>query len=146
MDSDDTARKGPRFHIHSSDVEWGDYSAYYPAEMMQTMRGKRLFGPGGGVHRDDMLLGILELDPGAVYPLHSHPAPEVYYVMQGEAECQFGDERFRAKPGTAIYTEPNLPHGFRNTGPGKFVALGFWWAPGGDTASLKGDLALTGEG
>ena len=133
---------GDTCHIHEDDVEWGDYSAYYPSEMMSRMRGKRLMGPGGAMRRDDMLLGILEIDPGGLYPPHRHEVPEAYYVTEGQAECQFGDERFTATRGSVIYTEPGRIHSFRNTGSGKFVALGFWWARGGEIRDLHCDLEL----
>lgn len=94
------------------------------------------------MHRSDRLLGVLELDPGAIYPPHRHATPEVYYVTQGVAECQFGDEQFIARPGTAIHTEPNVAHGFKNIGQEKFVAVGFWWAPGGDKDAVNCDLVL----
>lgn len=133
------------FHLHEDDVEWGDYSAYYSPEMIKGVRAKRLMGPGGAMPQDDMLLGIIELDPGGHYPPHRHDAPEAYYVTEGEAECQFGDERFTATRGTVIYTQPGKVHSFRNTGKGKFVAVGFWWAPQGDIHKLLGSLELTDE-
>jgi quercetin dioxygenase-like cupin family protein len=129
-------------YVHEDDVGWGDYSAYYPEKMMRHMRAKKLLGPGGALPRQDMLLGVLELDPGASYPLHSHEAPEVYYVTQGIAECRFGEEQFVARAGTAIHTEPNVPHSFKNIGQDKFAAVGFWWAPGGKPEVLSCDLVL----
>ena len=63
-------------YVHEEDVPWGDYSAYYPTDMMQRMRAKRFMGPGGVMPQGDMLLGLLELDPGASYPPHRHAAPE----------------------------------------------------------------------
>ena len=128
--------EGSRCYVHEDEVEWGDYSAYYPDRMMQRFRAKRLFGPRGGLPREDMLLGTVELDPGASYPLHSHDVPEVYYVTQGMAECIFGEERFVARRGTAIHTRPNVPHNFKNIGEEKFAAVAFWWAPGGRTEAL----------
>ena len=142
MSKHPTSARRSSCHVHEDDVPWGDYSAYYPEKLMRTMRAKRLMGPGGSIERSDKLLGILELDPGAIYPLHRHEAPEAYYVTQGEAECRFGEEQFIAKAGSAIYTEPNQPHSLRNVGKEKFVALGFWWAPGGKTETLECDLVL----
>ncbi len=60
-------------------------------------------GPRGALPCDNMVVGVLELDSGASYPKHRHEAPETYYVVQGGAECQFGEERFTARPGIAIY-------------------------------------------
>jgi quercetin dioxygenase-like cupin family protein len=36
--------------------------------------------------QSDVLMGMLELAPGATYPAHRHPAPELYYVMSGTAQ------------------------------------------------------------
>ena len=116
-------------HINEADVPWGDYSSWYPDEMMRTMRAKRFMGPGGALPSDEMLIGIVEIDPGAEYPSHRHAAPEVYYVLSGRAECRFGDEIFVAEEGTVIRTRPNLVHSFRVLGDEKFKALGMWWAP-----------------
>ena len=129
-------------HLSAADVPWGDYSAHYPAEMMQTMRAKRLIGPGGAIDHDEIVFGVLEIDPGAGYPPHKHDAPEIYYVIQGRAECTFGDETFTASPGSTIRTRPGEVHDFKNIGDEKFVALGFWWAPGGDRSILECDLIL----
>ena len=129
-------------HVHESDVPWGDYSAWYPAEMLNKVRAKRLVGGGGAIPHEETLLGLLEIDPGAEYSAHKHDAPEVYYVLEGEAECVFGDETFIVREGSAIHTRRNQVHSFRNTGTGKFRAIGMWWAPGGDTSVLKCDLVL----
>ena len=123
-------------------MDWGDYSAYYPAEMLQKMRAKRLMGPGGAVPHQEMSLSVMDIDPGAHYPPHRHEAPEAYYVVQGEAECEFGDERLVARPGSAIYTRSGRIHSFRNTGEEKFVAVAFWWAPAGNAGALQSDLVL----
>lgn len=132
-------------HIHEDDVPWGDYSAHYPGEMMHHMRAKRFMGPGAAMPHSEMLIGLIEIDPGAEYPPHRHDAPEVYYVTEGEAECAFGGETFAARKGTVIHTRPGTVHGFRNAGTEKFIALGVWWAPGGRTEVVRCDLELVGE-
>ena len=129
-------------HLSAEDVPWGDYSAHYPENMMRTMRAKRLIGPGGAIPHDEVVFGILELDPGASYPSHRHEAPEIYYVVQGRAECRFGDETFVARPGSMIQTAPGQSHSFHSLGDEKFVAVAFWWAPGGNRSALMCDLEL----
>ena len=132
-------------HFREQDLPWGDYSAWYPDDMMQTMRAKRLIGPGGVIHSDETLFGLLEIDPGASYPAHRHPAAEVYYVIQGRAECRWGDEVFEAEPGTVIRTAPDAVHSFKVLGDEPFRAVAYWYAPAGDPDALKGDLELVGE-
>ena len=85
-----------------------------------------------------MMMGVLELDPDATYPGHRHPSPEVYYIIEGQAQWQVNEEIFEAKPGTAIYHPPMAVHKMVNPGPGKLRAVYFWWAPDGDTEAFEG--------
>jgi mannose-6-phosphate isomerase-like protein (cupin superfamily) len=89
-----------------------------------------------GVPLSDIATGVLELDPGAYYPLHLHPAPEIYYVIEGRAKWTVGKETFLAKPGTAIYHRPNTPHRMINIGKRKLKVFWIWYAPGGKTDVL----------
>ena len=129
-------------HIHEDNVPYGDYSEIYPEQMMRTMRAKRIIAPNGAIEHDEILFGTLEIDAGAEYPPHRHEAPEVYYVIEGEAECLFGGKHFLASKGSVIQTAPNEVHSFKNTGSEKFVAVAFWWAPNGDTQTLHCKLEL----
>lgn len=130
------------YHIADEEIPWGDYSEWYPDDMMGGMRAKRILGPGGAIHHSETIMGILEIDPGRSYPAHRHAAPEVYYVIEGEAECTFGSEVFTVKAGSTIRTPPNEWHGFSNTGNVTFRAFAYWWAPGGDSSVLEGPLEL----
>jgi len=75
--------------------------------------------------------------PGGYYPLHFHPAPEIYYVIEGTARWTVGEETFLAKPGTAIYHRPNIPHRTVNTGKKKLKVFWIWYAPGGKEEVLE---------
>jgi len=77
-----------RCYGHDDEVDWGDYSAHYPAEMMQKMRAKRLMGPGGAVPHEHMSLSVMEIDFGAHYPPHRHEAPRDCTVAQVWAQEQ----------------------------------------------------------
>ena len=134
-----------KIHVHEDDVPWGDYSAWYPEEMLTKLRAKRFVGPDCPIPMKDTLLGLLELDPGAEYPAHRHASPELYYVTQGQAECRFGDEVFTARKGSIIHTRPNVVHAFKNTGEEPFVAIGFWWMPAKDGEELDDNLELLGD-
>lgn len=132
-------------HFRSDDAPWSDYSAWYPDEMMRSMRAKRLIGPGGGIESDKTLFGLLEIDPGGYYPPHRHPAAEVYFVLSGRAECRWGDEIFTAEPGSVIRTQPNMVHSFRNVGDEAFRAVAYWYSENGDNAELGAGLELVEE-
>jgi len=126
-------------HVESGQVEWLTEYSNYPASLMNSYRLKRLIGNKSPVAVKDVSLVVSELDPGATYPSHSHPAPEIYYFLKGRAECTWGDETFIAEPGTVVYTAPNLPHSIRNIGEDAVEAVVFWWGNQvGVLATLKG--------
>ena len=132
---------GP-IHIRMDDLPWTDYSAWYPDDMMQTMRAKRVIGPGGAVDTNETVFGLLEIDPGAGYPPHRHAAPEVYFVLAGRAQCRFGDETFEAGPGSVLRIAPNMVHSFRTLGDEPFRAVAYWFAPDADRSVLEAGLEL----
>jgi len=70
--------------------------------------------------------------PGAFYPTHHHPSPEIYFVVEGAAEWTVGNELLSPAPDSAIYTPPDTPHRIENEGADRLRWLYFWWAPGGD--------------
>jgi quercetin dioxygenase-like cupin family protein len=50
-------------------------------------------------------------------PLHSHADHvDSFYVLDGEAEFQVGEEVFRAGPGSFVAAPRSIEHGFRNVG------------------------------
>ena len=94
-----------------------------------------LAGPPGGppaLTVDPRLaLGVLLLGPHTHYPLHHHPAVEVYCVVSGDAEWWREAGPWRRHPsGTVIYHAPNVPHAMR-AGEHPLLALYLW----------RGDLA-----
>lgn len=129
-------------HIHEDRIRYRGTRSY-PAELRRIYRYKALIGGGEwypswrGIPLPDILTGTLELDPGGYYPLHRHPAPEIYYVMSGKAKWTVGKETFLAKPGTAIYHAPKAVHRMVNIGKEKLKTFWIWWAPGGNTKVLK---------
>jgi quercetin dioxygenase-like cupin family protein len=61
-----------------------------------------------------LALGVLLLGPGTHYPLHGHPAAEVYYTLTPGGEWWRGTGPWRQEPpGAAIYHAPNVPHATR---------------------------------
>ncbi|MCH8086692.1 MAG: cupin domain-containing protein [Chloroflexi bacterium] len=124
-------------HVKSGQVEWHTEYSNYPASLMDVYRLKRLIGNKAPVAVKGVSLVVSALDPGATYPSHSHPAPEIYYFLKGRAECTWGDETFIAEPGTVVYTPPNLPHSMRNIGDDPVEAVIFWW---GDQVGVLAEL------
>jgi mannose-6-phosphate isomerase-like protein (cupin superfamily) len=56
--------------------------------------------------------------------LHSHADHvDSFYVLEGEAEFTFGDDVFRAGPGSYVAAPVGVAHGFRNAGGGELRLL-----------------------
>ncbi|MEO0750653.1 MAG: dimethylsulfonioproprionate lyase family protein [Pseudomonadota bacterium] len=54
--------------------------------------------------------------PGYHYPLHHHPAEELYLVLAGEADFSVeGEETRRLGPGQTAYHASNAPHALTTT-------------------------------
>jgi quercetin dioxygenase-like cupin family protein len=135
-----------RLHSQLDSLPWMT-TARYPDWFRKTYRYKELVGwvsdwqsakasAWKGVPNPEIRMGFLELDPGATYPFHAHPAPELYYVMHGTARWTVGNETFVARPGTAVNTPPNTRHSMINIGPDTLELLYVWWAPGGNRSVL----------
>jgi quercetin dioxygenase-like cupin family protein len=81
----------------------------------------QLIGPAaaaagaGGPSANELRMGTLTLKPGATYPAHNHPAREIYYVMQGEADWFVDDEKQHVTEGAVIMHRPYAVHGWTNT-------------------------------
>jgi quercetin dioxygenase-like cupin family protein len=67
-------------------------------------------------HAPDVRVGLLLLGPGLHYPLHAHPAEEVYHPLTDGALWRRGEEDWRAvAAGHAIHHAPMVPHETRAT-------------------------------
>lgn len=88
-------------------------------------------GSPGLVVSPDLALGVLLLGPDTHYPLHRHPAAEIYCPIGGDAEWWMGEGPWRRESaGAVIYHAPHVPHATR-TGPAPLLAIYLW----------RGDLA-----
>lgn len=83
-------------------------------------------------HAPDIRVGLLLLGPGLHYPLHAHPAEEVYHPLTAGGLWRRGDEDWRAvAAGDAIHHAPSVPHETKATDR-TLLALYCWR---GDTAT-----------
>ena len=122
-----------------SQPEVGPHPPYsnYPDALLSAMQIARTIGPKGTIYEGDIRITQFHLAPGTHYPAHAHPHPEVYIFMGGEAECEWGDERFTARAGTVTHCPPNLPHAMTVTSDEPLRAYIIGWAPGGDQDVLN---------
>lgn len=64
-----------------------------------------------------MTLGLAELPPGGVLPLHHHAPAELYHVLGGEGSAEVDGATHRLAPGTSLFIPPNARHRTTSTGP-----------------------------
>ena len=150
-------------HLNEHDVPWPELvavdEASIPEElraraqemrrMQEVMRWKTLVGTGGrfgeALPDPDIGFGIGELGPGAIYPAHRHPSPELYYFMSGSARWNVDGEEFIATPGSAVYMKPNSVHSLEIISEEKAVVVWADWSPNGDMEAMQGGYELLGH-
>lgn len=83
-------------------------------------------GPPAFVETPGLALGFLLLGPGMLYPVHCHPAIELYVALGDDGEWQRGDEPWRRQPaGTVIHHAAEMPHATR-AGTTPLLAAYLW--------------------
>ena len=95
-------------------------------------------GPPALARHDHLAFGVLLLGPRTHYPLHHHPAAEVYIPLN-RAEWWRGDGPWREEaPGAVIHHPPNIPHATR-AGGAPLLALYLWRGELATHAKLTGN-------
>lgn len=85
-----------------------------------------LIGPDGVQHSDEVTLGLVIVGPHTHYPLHHHPARELYLVLAGTAGWAVDDQPFTLRaPGSLILHREMQPHAMQTTDE-TLVALSLW--------------------
>ena len=129
------------------DYELENFSSYsnYPQELLKAMYSKPLIGRDGGIADKDVGATAFMLEPGTYYGAHAHLRPEIYIILSGTAECEWGDETFHAEPGTVTYCPPSMSHAMRVTSNEPLRAIIVNWAPGGDEKYWETGAYMLGE-
>ena len=87
-----------------------------------------LAGDGGLIRAEGLLITLLMLGPGAIYPRHSHAAEEIYQVIAGEVDIDTGDMGWRRyTPGMTCHHIPWVPHALR-CGASPVMLMAIWKA------------------
>ena len=115
-------------HVNYYDQPW---TADPGIPLSHVARWKTLLGTGGifgeGLPDADMYIRQGEMGPGAIYPMHRHPAPEFWYFISGRARWTVDGETFDSEPGSTIYLAPNSTRSLRITSKEKaFIVRGNW--------------------
>ncbi|MFQ5873175.1 MAG: cupin domain-containing protein [Dehalococcoidia bacterium] len=122
-----------KHYIKNYELESQTSYSNYPDWLLRSFRFKALIGRDAPIPDTDVGASAFELDPGAYYPGHAHPWPEIYIITSGTAECKWGDETFIAQPGTITHCPPNTSHAMRVTSREPLRAVIVSWAPGGQS-------------
>jgi quercetin dioxygenase-like cupin family protein len=68
-------------------------------------------------------VGLAELPPGEVLPLHHHAPAEVCHVLEGEGLSEIEGEPHRLRAGVSLFVPAGARHRTTNTGPGPLRVL-----------------------
>ena len=98
----------PEIQIKQKSEAW-DLSDLHPGLRWQ-------FSVNDGVTNSNGLsCGYLQLDPGAVLPLHFHKEQEIYVITQGNAELLTDENTMRTvTAGDTVYIPEQSWHGIKN--------------------------------
>ncbi|MED5447623.1 MAG: cupin domain-containing protein, partial [Planctomycetota bacterium] len=75
-------------------------------EPLEVVPGCRMRTPFG----ENLMLSYLEMDEGAVVPLHDHPHEQGGILLEGQVELTIGDEVRVCEVGEMFLIPPNTPH------------------------------------
>ena len=75
-------------------------------EPLEVVPGCRMRTPYG----ENLMLSYLEMDEGAVVPLHDHPHEQGGILLEGRVELTIGDEVRVCAPGEMFLIPPHTPH------------------------------------
>ena len=75
------------------------------------------------VHGERITLGVVELDPNAVVPEHSHENEQLGLVLSGSLTFRIGDESRELRVGDTYVIPANVPHEVTATGPDGAVVI-----------------------
>lgn len=71
-----------------------------------------------------LLVGLNCFEPGQEHALHAHAGMDkVYQVLEGSGLLLLEGRELPLGPGTMAVAPEGVPHGIRNTGPGRLVVL-----------------------
>jgi quercetin dioxygenase-like cupin family protein len=106
-----------------TDISWEENRTTGGAAARWSVRTKPYFDPS----QAGMMLRVVEYAPDWVVEAHSHAAPEIIYILDGEVSI--GADSYQ--PGDAIHIEPNTVYGPLRAGAQgvRFVLL-FTGVPG----------------
>lgn len=95
------------------------------ADLSTQIAFAELVGPDGDMDAPDCRVGFTLMAPDTLYPLHAHPAIELYFVIAGTADWRAGHTTRRVPPGELVLHRSSEPHSMR-TFAEPLLALWSW--------------------
>ena len=83
----------------------------------------------------DLIMGILEVPPGASMSTHYHAPAEVYYVYGGCGQLAIDGETRSVREGSVVYVPRDVVHGIENVGDTLLTLM--WMFPGDVWADIE---------
>jgi len=112
--------------VHSS-LPWVYH--YEPRSVEEDLSDRiafaELVGPDGPMRAPHCRIGFTLMAERTTYPMHCHPAVELYLVMTGCAQWQTPTSNRRVRPGEFVLHASNEPHAMR-TFDEPLLALWSW--------------------
>ncbi|HHH49958.1 MAG TPA: cupin domain-containing protein [Saprospiraceae bacterium] len=62
--------------------------------------------------KETLITGVYAIPAGGDDPQSPHKMDELYYILNGKAKFQAGEEKSEAKKGSIIYVKANVAHHF----------------------------------
>jgi hypothetical protein len=104
-----------------------DWHYHYPdrADLAANIGFAELIGPAAPLWSDRIRVGFTFMAPDIFYPLHDHPAVELYLVLSGHAQWTNGPTTTWRDPGMAVLHASLAPHAMQ-TAAEPLLALYVW--------------------
>jgi quercetin dioxygenase-like cupin family protein len=94
-------------------------------DLRQKIAFAEIIGPEAPLRSDEVCLGFTWIAPETLYPMHYHPAIELYHVVSGVAIWTLEGKSHRHAPGAFILHPSNAQHAMQ-TGTDPLLALYTW--------------------
>jgi mannose-6-phosphate isomerase-like protein (cupin superfamily) len=99
---------------HPVPIRPRDHAVYSPERMSKST----IF------RSDHIMVGLNAFEPGQEHALHAHQGMDkVYHVIEGEGLFLLATGDVPLQAGVLLVAPEGVPHGIRNTGPGRLLVL-----------------------
>lgn len=100
--------------INPEDLPWESWE-HRDLAIRSAVRWKLVFS-GHRTPTGRMSMGLAQIAPGGILPLHHHAPAEIYHVLKGEGRCEIEGVSHAMRPGISVFIPPSVRHLTLNTG------------------------------